>query len=130
MLEHGARVELAGVRARVRRGDEVLNLGPGSLHVGRQPGRLVVELSPGAVSDASLEAGKEGAREEALTFRLALPLDAPGEVSGRGRRRRARRSHRLSPRSGCATATSGCWRSARARSRCARIWPCRPTVVA
>jgi hypothetical protein len=78
MLEHGARVELAGVRARVRRGDEVLNLGPGSLRVERQPGRLVVELSPGAgdARDATAERG------QALTFRLAVPLDPAGEPPG------------------------------------------------
>jgi hypothetical protein len=67
LLDPVAKVELAGVRARVRRGDDTLNLGPGTFRARREDGRLVFELSPGAVS------------EHALTFRLAVPLGREGE---------------------------------------------------
>lgn len=73
VLAQGAQVGLAGVAARVHRGDERLGLGPGNLSVRREAGALVVELSPG---DLGLAAGKDD--PHALTFRLRVPLnDAP-----------------------------------------------------
>jgi Transglycosylase len=79
-LEPTATVRLEGVRARIRRGEEVLNLGPGVLLVARVAGRLVVDLSP-ELRAASASATAE-AHEEALTFRLAVPLgSAPGELA-------------------------------------------------
>ena len=45
-LDPAAKVAIAGLHARVRRGDESLNLGPGKLAVTREGGRLLVELSP------------------------------------------------------------------------------------
>ncbi len=72
-LEPTASVRLEGVRAVIRRGDEILNLGPGLLQVSREDGRLVIDLAP-ELRTAPLAA----AREEALTFRLAVPLpEAP-----------------------------------------------------
>ena len=69
LLEDGAKVDLAGVHAKVRRGDDTLNLGPGALVVHREGGRLLIELSPGA-----LGAGKARENEQALTFKLNVPL--------------------------------------------------------
>ncbi len=87
-LEPDATVRLEGVRGRIRRGDDVLNLGPGVLRITRVDGRVVVDLAP-----ALREAGpsppldprvRSGVappapapavdREEALTFRLTVPL--------------------------------------------------------
>jgi hypothetical protein len=72
-LEQGASVELDGVHAKVQRGKETLNLGPGALRVHRTSDqRLLVELSPGVHAD------KE---EQALTFSLSVPLhEAAAEI--------------------------------------------------
>lgn len=93
-LEPSARVRLAGVHARIHRGGDVLNLGPGTFEVSRSDGDLVVALSPelrapdsagpaGVGPAPSVAPGPSGstgipvappAREEALTFRLAVAL--------------------------------------------------------
>jgi hypothetical protein len=109
-LDPSAKVHLAGVHARIHRGGDVLNLGPGALDVARTDGRLVVELAPelrapgksppdrvpstaaaprlppapstaaatpGALpapSGAAAAPGTAPAEEQALTFRLAVPL--------------------------------------------------------
>lgn len=82
-MVEGANVDLGGVRARVRRGEDQLGLGPGSLTVRRDGGALVVELSPSATTpEAELGmAGSAGsgaasapAGQQALTFRLRVPL--------------------------------------------------------
>ncbi len=80
----GASIRVAGLRARVRRGDEALNLGPGTLSLDRQDGNLVVELSHGADARRSAEALGPGgpAGDEILTFRVAVPLGAePREIA-------------------------------------------------
>jgi hypothetical protein len=69
VLDPGAVVSVHGVTARVRRGDDVLNLGPGTLDVQRPGERLVVELAPGVP-----KGGDE--TEQVLTFRLSVPLRA------------------------------------------------------
>jgi hypothetical protein len=85
-LEPAAKVRLGGVHARIHHASDVLNLGPGTLEVARADGRLVVELTPDlrgapraaatAVPVASAAAAPAAeAREETLTFRLAVPLD-------------------------------------------------------
>nr|WP_153824802.1 biosynthetic peptidoglycan transglycosylase [Polyangium spumosum] len=73
VLEQGAKVELDSLHAQVRRGRDTLNLGPGSLVVRRDAGRMLVELSPRA------RAEKE---EQALTFSLSVPFgeSASGEI--------------------------------------------------
>jgi hypothetical protein len=89
-LDPSAKVRLAGVHARIHRGGDVLNLGPGALDVSRADGRLIVELSPelraadksppvnrapSPVPPGSAAApGTAPAQEQALTFRLAVPL--------------------------------------------------------
>ena len=83
-LVEGAKVDVGGVRARVRRGEDQLGVGPGNLSVRRDGGALVVELSPGGpapVEPAGAPRGVgevQGAQEaqEALTFRLRVPLGA------------------------------------------------------
>lgn len=78
-LAAGAKVDLAGVTARVRRGEDRLGLGPGNLSVRRDGGALLVELSPGAGGSAAPAPGEapEARRDgqQALTFRLRVPLD-------------------------------------------------------
>jgi Transglycosylase len=71
-LEQGANIKLDSLHAKVSRGHESLNLGPGSLAVRRDSGRMLIELSPHA----------QGKQEtQALTFSLSLPLsDAAGEI--------------------------------------------------
>ncbi|WP_437817973.1 biosynthetic peptidoglycan transglycosylase [Sorangium sp. So ce1078] len=79
-LGEGARVDVAGVTARLKRRAEMLNLGPGSLAVRREAGSLVVELSPGEAAIAT--AGADA--QQALTFRLRVPVsdanDTPQEI--------------------------------------------------
>ena len=92
-LDPSASVRLAGVHARIHRGGDVLNLGPGTLEVARADGSLVVQLSPelrasdkSPAAPAPVPLGSarapgappahpaHPAHEEALTFRLAVPL--------------------------------------------------------
>jgi hypothetical protein len=94
VLDDGAKVHLAGVRAKVLRGKDKLNLGPGALTVARSSERLVIELSPelgrpGGITPAAgpqtaPKAGDPRApreAEQALTFRLSVPLSAkPAEL--------------------------------------------------
>lgn len=68
-LAEGAKVDLAGVAARLHRGTDKLSLGPGNLAVRRESGALVVELSPG---DPVAATGPDA--QQALTFRLQVPL--------------------------------------------------------
>lgn len=112
MLDPSAKIALASVRARVRRGEDTLNLGPGRLEVQRGDEGLAIELAPGArgAGDTPVTAdqashGKdqpgeptaradEGARPagdkddhaagsaQALTFRLTIPFDRPGDPPG------------------------------------------------
>jgi hypothetical protein len=72
VLEKGATVQLDSLHAKVQRGRDSLNLGPGSLLVRRAEGQMLVELTPGAHADKN---------EQALTFRLSVPLEDPkGEI--------------------------------------------------
>jgi hypothetical protein len=81
VLTPDAHVRLQGLHARLHAGDDVLNLGPGTLQVAHKEGRLVVELAPelrapGAPAAGSPPpAGGSPPAEEALTFRLAIPLE-------------------------------------------------------
>ncbi len=98
LLDPSAKVRLEGVRARIHRGDDALNLGPGVLQITRAEGKLVVDLAPelrAPVSPAATPAStpapsasapvpaveQPAAREEALTFRLSVPLDGAGEIA-------------------------------------------------
>ncbi|WP_234023670.1 biosynthetic peptidoglycan transglycosylase [Sorangium cellulosum] len=79
-LGEGAKVDVAGVTARLKRGGDMLNLGPGSLAVRREAGALVVELSPGEAAIAAVDVDAQ----QALTFRLRVPItdakDTPQEI--------------------------------------------------
>jgi hypothetical protein len=94
VLDPSAGIRIQGLHARVYRGAEVLNLGPGTLQIARADGRLVVELTPElrAASSppppasasaapvvptgpqAAPNPGAPSSREEALTLRLSVPL--------------------------------------------------------
>ena len=83
IIDPSAVIRIQGVHARVYRGADVLNLGPGTLQVARADGRLVVELAPElrAVSAPAPAAPALAAREEVLTFRVSVPLgEAPQEI--------------------------------------------------
>ncbi|WP_437299623.1 transglycosylase domain-containing protein [Sorangium sp. So ce426] len=75
-LGKDAKVNVAGVTARLRRDADHLNLGPGHLAVRREAGSLVVELSPGEAAIAA--AGADA--QQALTFRLRVPLSDAKET--------------------------------------------------
>ncbi|WP_441287419.1 transglycosylase domain-containing protein [Sorangium sp. KYC3313] len=75
-LGKDAKVDVAGVTARLRRDADHLNLGPGHLAVRREAGSLVVELSPGEAAIAA--AGADA--QQALTFRLRVPLSDAKET--------------------------------------------------
>ncbi|WP_438028901.1 biosynthetic peptidoglycan transglycosylase [Sorangium sp. So ce233] len=75
-LGDGAKVDVAGVTARLKRAADMLNLGPGSLAVRREAGSLVVELSPGEAAIAAVGADAQ----QALTFRLRVPISDAKEV--------------------------------------------------
>ncbi|MGK3995227.1 biosynthetic peptidoglycan transglycosylase [Sorangium sp. So ce1024] len=75
-LGEGAKVDVAGVTARLKRDADTLNLGPGSLAVRRESGSLVVELSPGEAGIAAV--GTDA--QQALTFRLRVPLSDAKEI--------------------------------------------------
>ena len=82
LLEPDAKVRLAGLHARVRHGDDSINLGPGLLDVTRANGHLVIDLAPELRAAAPTKPGEApSAAEEALTFKLSLPLgDAPEPI--------------------------------------------------
>ncbi len=82
VLEPDAKVRLAGLHARVRHGDDSINLGPGVLDVTRANGHLVIDLAPELRAPAPTKPGEAPpAPEEALTFKLSLPLgDAPEPI--------------------------------------------------
>jgi hypothetical protein len=68
VLSADAQVELGGVRARLRIGDDSLGIGPGVFRVRRADGRVLLELSPGEAASG----------EQALTFRVAVPAAGAG----------------------------------------------------
>ncbi len=71
-LEQGANIKLDSLHAKVSRGRESLNLGPGSLSVRRDAGRMLVEMSPHLT-------GKDEA--QGLTLSLSVPLgEGEGEI--------------------------------------------------
>jgi hypothetical protein len=74
-LDPTAEVRLGGLHARIHRGDDVLNLGPGLLTVQRKDGRLELDLAPDLHK-------KEGADDEqAVTFSLSVPeAGGAGEI--------------------------------------------------
>ncbi|WP_437736716.1 transglycosylase domain-containing protein [Sorangium sp. So ce1335] len=75
-LGEGAKVDVAGVTARLKRDADMLNLGPGNLTVRRDAGSLVVELSPGEAAIAAVNADAQ----HALTFRLRVPISDAKET--------------------------------------------------
>ena len=89
-LDPDAHVRLAGLHARVHAGDDALNLGPGTLQISRADGRLVVELAPELRVAAAPRAGDAPVVEEALTFRLAIPLDESSDKPDAQENRRRR----------------------------------------
>ena len=82
ILEPDAKVRLAGLHARVRHGDDSVNLGPGQLGITRSAGHLVVDLAPELRAPTPTKAGDAvAAPDEALTFQLTLPLaEAPEPI--------------------------------------------------
>ena len=71
-LEQGAKVELDSLHAKILRGRDTLNLGPGSLVIRRDTGNMLVELAPRAQTERE---------EQALTFALRIPLaESGGEI--------------------------------------------------
>lgn len=78
LVQPDAKVELSSVNARVRHGEETLHLGPGELRMRREQERVIVELSPGGTKGTSVP--PEG--EQALTFRLSVPLGVRAETEG------------------------------------------------
>ena len=88
LLEDGAKIAIERVHAELQRGADVLHVGPGRLSVARDAGRLSVELAPSGVSDekgAGAEKKTGGAEQQALTFRLLVPVRADAasqEISG------------------------------------------------
>ncbi len=81
VLEPSAKIQLAGVHARVRYHEESVTLGPGQLTVTHADGHLILDLSPELRAPVRAAGGEATEREEPLTFRLSLPLgDAPEEV--------------------------------------------------
>jgi hypothetical protein len=80
-LEPAAKIQLGGVHARVRYHDESVNLGPGQLTVARSDDQLVVDLSPELRAPRPPTSPDTGDHEEALTFRLAVPLrEGPADI--------------------------------------------------
>lgn len=71
-LEPNASVQLGGVHVRIRRGDDVLNLGPGVLELSRAGERMIVNLAADVRHVAPSPTGASA--DEALSFRLAVPL--------------------------------------------------------
>jgi Transglycosylase len=96
LLEPNAKVQLAGVHARVRHGDDTINFGPGRLDVTRFEGRMVIALAPElpssppnalapsasspAPSLAPLPTPTRAEHDESLTFRLSVPVSSAPET--------------------------------------------------
>jgi len=77
LLEDDAKVAIERIHAEIKRGDDVLHVGPGRLGVTRDAGRLSVELAPWVERVEGIEVAGEkagGAPQEALTFRLLVPV--------------------------------------------------------
>jgi len=79
LFERDATVMVSGTSAVLRFGVEVLNLGPGTLSLGRHDDELVVALSP---SPSRSAAASGSGKARALTFTLHIPL-RPSGGSGR-----------------------------------------------
>jgi hypothetical protein len=78
VLGADAKIELAGARAKLGFGDELLNLGPGTLSLSRTDGDLIVDLAPTAAppeTAASPEA-VAGTTAKPLTFSARVPYAA------------------------------------------------------
>jgi hypothetical protein len=75
LLEQEAQTKLAGVRCVLHVGQDVLNLGPGTLSFARDDEAFVVVLSPSGTPPAAPE-GQQPA--QTLTFSLRIPLAASG----------------------------------------------------
>lgn len=91
LLEPTAKIQLAGVHARVRHGEDTINFGPGRLDVTRFEGRMVIALapelpsSPPTTPEPSASARPKAAPSRAehdpsLTFRLSLPISSAPET--------------------------------------------------
>ncbi len=72
LLPVGGKLDLAGVRLKLRNNDQTLNVGPARLHLGRDDKHVALDLVPGN--------GPSTRHGTPLTVRLQVPLD-PGEVS-------------------------------------------------
>lgn len=79
LLDPDAKVAIQRVHAELKRGADVLHVGPGRLVISRDAGRLAVELAPSDVEGA--KAGTSGPEAkptepapQALTFRLLVPV--------------------------------------------------------
>lgn len=76
LLEEQAKVAIERVHAEVRRGTDVLHVGPGRLAVTRDAGRLSVELAPWVEASSDKAGEKASGEQQALTFRLLVPVRA------------------------------------------------------
>ncbi len=76
LLDEQAKVEIERVHAEVRRGPDVLHVGPGRLAVTRDAGRLSVELAPWVETSTEKAGARAGGEQQALTFRLLVPVRA------------------------------------------------------
>ena len=83
LLEENAKVVIDRIHAEVRRGSDVLHVGPGRLAVTRDAGRLSVELAPWVEASGEKPSEKSGddkapeklgGEQQALTFRLLVPV--------------------------------------------------------
>jgi hypothetical protein len=81
MLDADAEIALEGTSARLGMGDEVLNLGPGTLSIAREQGDLAVSLAPSAIVDGGAKAG-----DKPLTFSARIPYAPGGEGQAPGER--------------------------------------------
>jgi hypothetical protein len=72
LVDGDAAVAVGGARAKLAIGDDLLNLGPGTLGVRRDGGVLVVALDP------ELDTLREGSR--ALSFSMRVPLKGEGPI--------------------------------------------------
>lgn len=87
LLEDDAKIAIERVHAELKRGADVLHVGPGRLTVARDAGRLGVELAPWGASGekGGADAGAGAAEQQSLTFRLLVPVRddaASQEIAG------------------------------------------------
>jgi hypothetical protein len=83
VLALGAGIAFSSVRAKVRVGEDELNLGPGELTIGRADGGLLIELKPSGAGGFAGEGALRATPERTLTFRASIPIGA-GKIGDSG----------------------------------------------